>query len=395
MKNLMRIMSVLLLFAGIIFTTVTIFDIGDDFNLFAIKIILIFIANIMSFISLAACAYCLERNDNNYLARIIPIYVSIPIVLSIIIVFFNVTDDFTTKALAFFVATSLSISLYSITMIVKPNNQISSIMKYIAIFSIIVCGIINVINVFDQSTISINSINVNLSVLSSAFKDFDSIKDLIYSASTIIEIFSILLLFTTNYAFSSSIILEDGDIDYEAVKKDAMSVVNKQMNERYNLDQPKEEQKIVQNSSNNNGMMNINNQLGINSNVGNVKEKAKEVNVEESLDAIMSFSTGPVVNNTIENNTPKGIQNNNQNNTQINQENNIQNNTNTTNQNANSINQAQMQQNNIQQNQVNNQNMQQTVQNNMNNQNIQQPVQNNINNQVPNQVNNNQNKFLN
>ena len=45
--------------------------------------------------------------------------------------------------------------------------------------------------------------------------------------------------------------------------------------------------------------MNVNNQLGADSNVGKVKESAKEINIQEtSMEAIMPLSKGPVANQT-------------------------------------------------------------------------------------------------
>lgn len=399
MKNLMRIMSVLILFVAIIVTVTTIFDMGMDFNVFAAKITIIFVTNIMSFISLAACAYCLERNDSNYLTRIIPIYVTIPIILTTALVFFNINDEFMAKLLVFLIISSMSISLFSITMIIKPNNQITSIIKIISIISIAVCCVLNVIDIFGNSSLkSIAGLNSssNLNFLTSQ-SNFDNITDLIKNVASIVELFSIMLLFTTNYAFSSSVELEDDDIDYEAVKKDAMATMNKQMNERYNLN-PKEE--APDRSQSNNGLMNVSNQLGVQSNVGNVKEKAKDINVEESLDAVMSFSSGPVVNNTVNSNESETKETQNEN---LNNQNNSNVETNQQqidNQNKTAVNnpvpqnvdiQSVMQQNTQAQNNINPQQIQQ-------NQNVQQQNSNQIQNPFLNNNNtnnNSQNKFIN
>ena len=46
--------------------------------------------------------------------------------------------------------------------------------------------------------------------------------------------------------------------------------------------------------------MNINNQLEINSNVGQVKEKAKTTNIKGvSIESVMPLASGPIINETV------------------------------------------------------------------------------------------------
>ena len=81
MKNLMRILSVLLVIAAGIILIGTNFDVGWDFTVITVKGAALCVANILPIISIALCAYCLERNDENYFLRIIPIYMVIPIII--------------------------------------------------------------------------------------------------------------------------------------------------------------------------------------------------------------------------------------------------------------------------------------------------------------------------
>ena len=82
MKNLMRVLSVLVLFAGI--STIFAFIDPNNANEFQIKVFNIFASSFFQLLSIAICAYCIERNDTNYLVRIIPIYSVIPICLATI-----------------------------------------------------------------------------------------------------------------------------------------------------------------------------------------------------------------------------------------------------------------------------------------------------------------------
>ena len=74
MKNLMKILSVLILFCGIVSAASIIMDprsVGEGLYEFSTKILAIFRNNIIFIVAMAICCYCLERNDNNYLTRII------------------------------------------------------------------------------------------------------------------------------------------------------------------------------------------------------------------------------------------------------------------------------------------------------------------------------------
>ena len=140
----------------------------------------------------------------------------------------------------------------------------------------------------------------------------------VYSVSTIAELFLIILLYITNYAFSDKIELIEEDIDYEAIKQDALKASNIQMQQLNSINKQQNNNNTQENVPSNNGVMNIANQLGQNSNVGVVKEKAKEINVAgSSLDQLMTLSSGPVINQTINNESNQNVE-------QINQQEQVQ-----------------------------------------------------------------------
>ena len=319
MKNLMRIISVLLLISGVLITGVAIateiarINVPPDFSVFITQLLIVCTASIMPIVSIAICAFCLERNDENYLTRIIPIYMIIPIIIMSLLVFFNFGTDissFLVKVYSFFESTFLCVTLLSVLLLIKPNNQITKVLKLIA-YGIIALNVIMAIAIQVKSYMVDTLPNVydydryggfNFSTVART----ESIANGIYAVSILAEAFTIALLFTTNYAFSSKIELDVDDIDYNAVKSEADDIYRLQMEKRYNKNGPiQEPNEQIQTNGNNNNLMNINNQLGLNSNVGQVQEKAKEVKIQGEMTDIMPISNGPVKNETVQTPTIK------------------------------------------------------------------------------------------
>ncbi len=333
MKNVMRVISVLLMIVMIaMIIPILLKDIDSGLYEFINKVSDIFIENIFGIIAIALCCYCLERNDSNYFIRIIPMIMCISIFLSTIIYFFFYNDyvAYASQQLSsLFKETNKSnispivvfliefknlllnthscLALISLLFIVKPNNQISITVKRIAYImiaaNVVLTGWIfikqkmqeTLPNVYNYKGYDGKGFNF---ATTSATKDF---ANQVYQISIVCEIFSVLLLFTTNYAFSSKIQIEADEIDYEAIKKEANQFVEEKMKEQYDIHQEQEKKEIVQdNTPQEKGLMNINNQLGINSNVGVVSSKASETKIENNkeLETVLPIS-GPVINETI------------------------------------------------------------------------------------------------
>lgn len=306
MKNLMRVISILLAFACIILIISASFDTGLDFGVFAAKISIIVSANLLPIISIAVCAYCLEKNDENYLIRIIPFYMIVPIVISTIIIFFANDVKWLQDIYVFLSNTFMGVTALSLIMVINPNNKISKALKYLAI------GLL-ALNVILSIAASIKASMVDTLPNVYGYKNyggfnFSTVEETnefvakMYSITEIAQIFVLLLLYITNYAFGDKVELETEDIDYEAVKQDAINAANTQMKNIYRSKSiTKEPQKIEQQPTNGDSrLMNISNQLGQDSNVGTVKKQAETVNIEgSSLDSLIPLSKGPVMNNTI------------------------------------------------------------------------------------------------
>ncbi len=375
MKNLMRILSVLLVVALVIILIGQNFDMGNDFSLLTIKVMALCVANILPMISIALCAYCLERNDDNYFLRIIPIYMLIPIIISTIMILFDLDKgalEFFIKTYGMLSSTFLPVTVVSLLFVVKPNNQITTIIKRIAYAGIIINVVLAIViaakefmvetlpNVYGYSSYG----GFNFTSVSQT-QDF---ANKMYGSTVVLELFSIILIFITNYAFSLKV--EDvnvDNIDYDKLIDDANKLANDQMKTSYTIETTKEE--VIDRSASEKGLMNVNNQLGVNSNVGKVDEAAKTTNVvTTSMENIMPLSSGPVINQNL-NQGPMAqeVVNNNQN-----------------------INPPQQE---VNKPEVNN-NVAPTPINNQAGQDIQTVMAQNNQNNIPNNQGNNQNKFL-
>ena len=117
------------------------------------------------------------------------------------------------------------------------------------------------------------------------------------------EIIAIILTYITNYAFESETM--EGDVmSYEELKKQAEIITQNQID---NIYKSKEKEEIIDRSvSEKTGLMNINNQLGANSNVGVGTNSNMQAKV---IDREIPTSQGPVLNSSL-NQTQSNITNN-------------------------------------------------------------------------------------
>lgn len=310
MKNIMRIVSIIFAICFII-VVLGLAGVGGDIASISMSILAIFGLNVIPIITIAICCFALERNDQNYLLRIIPIYMLISIILTCVVTFFNLdssTASTINKIINFILSTSTPLFILSILFIVKSNNSISKIFRVLAFAAIAVtflCSAFTEITRFFENTLpniyeydGYGGFNFTESNEALQFQE----KVAIYS--TVTEIFSVLMLFITNYAFSSKVDYEVDEIDYSKIKETANTISNNEMSSKYNVDNLSKTTPLVTTQENNveKGLMNINNQLGVDSKVGKVSESAKETMIENnSIDSIIPLSNGPVINNSIKN----------------------------------------------------------------------------------------------
>lgn len=290
MKNLMKFLSIFITFIGIIIV-ITLFNPSGLNNEFIGKLVLISINSLIPFISIAICAYCMEKDDTNYLVRVIPAFLMVPICLLTIATLFEIKEGFIVDLYRFLSCSYLEILSLSLILVIKPNNLITSFARYVA------SGLFALQFIFAYILFFMNKSIDFANATSLLGTSLELIK--IYLIVIIAQTFTILVLYLSNYAFSEKIEIEADSIDYDSVKQDALTLANSQMNSIYNLDQKKDEPDRTLSDK---GLMNINNQLGQNSNVGTTKEQAREVNIGGStLDSLMPLSKGPVVNSVVNN----------------------------------------------------------------------------------------------
>ncbi|MBR1385611.1 MAG: hypothetical protein IJ568_02135 [Bacilli bacterium] len=311
MKNLMKVISVFLLVAMVgVIIPIVMTNISGEIKEFSEKIAFVLAESFLPIISVAICCYCLERNDDNYFLRIIPIYMAAYIFMSIILVFafnFNVSEGFGKilyEIMDFMNKANGCLTLISLLFVIKPNNSISIIIKKIAygaiVLNIVLAAWISIKEHMEETLPNVYDYDGYYGSGGFNFVSVSSTKNVankIYNVTVAGEVFLVLLLFTTNYAFSTKVEVETEDIDYDIIKQEAEELAASQMRKNVIHEAPKEE---IDRSQSEKGLMNINNQLGANSNVGQVKESAKEVNIKGvGMEAIMPLSNGPVVNETL------------------------------------------------------------------------------------------------
>lgn len=309
MKNIMMVVSVLFTI-GFVIVILGLMGVSGDISAISESILVIFGLNIIPILTIAVCCFALERNDQNYLLRILPIYMLIPIILTSVVVLFQLdieTAGTINKVINFILSTASPLFVLSILFITKSNNSISKIFRTLAFAAIAVtflCTAFTQITKFFEDKLpniyeydGYGGFNFTESTEALQFQQQVAIY------STVTEIFSVLMLFITNYAFSSKVDYDADDIDYDKIKETANNISSNQMENRYNVNNlNKTTPSVTQTTNNNKGLMNIDNQLGVDSKVGKVSEAAAETMIENSsIDSIIPLSNGPVINNTIKN----------------------------------------------------------------------------------------------
>jgi len=119
----------------------------------------------------------------------------------------------------------------------------------------------------------------------------------IYSVSTIVLVFSVILTYITNYAFEIEVIEAD-QLDYSDLKKQADLIVQSKIDDLY---KPKEVEFVPDRSASEKGLMNVSNQLGIDSNVGQVTESVQNQSI--FVDKAIPTSSGLVINQSLNSQT--------------------------------------------------------------------------------------------
>ncbi|MBO5376439.1 MAG: hypothetical protein J6A52_06250 [Bacilli bacterium] len=309
MKIVMKILSVLLVLSmGIIIIGLN-FDLGDTFENLAGQILLLSLECIFPIIIIAVACLCLQKKNEGILMNTILAIETVAIVLASVSAFlplydinetlYNIIN--TTKSIISTV--NIYILCFSLLRIVNPNNLISNITQKTGYIALLV-------NIAFQVWLWIKKglVDVLPNVYGHDGFDFASIAETselvakIYLASFIVVLFAIILTFITNHAFEIDTIDVD-QVDYDELKKQADSIAQNKFNDIYSIspnnkkEEPKQQVQPTQP-----GVMNINNQLGVNSNVGQIENKQNGPTTS-FVDKAIPTSNGPVVNSSLTQNT--------------------------------------------------------------------------------------------
>jgi len=300
MKLLMKIFSVVLVVALVSVIVFGFFLETSDVPEFVVQLLAWLIEIAFPILIVAFSCYSVQIKDSGISVRIILSIMIFAVILSACRTFIPLYDinetlsDVVNWISSFIGQAYLYIFAYVLLSLVKPNNAICNIIKKIAYGALIVCIIVQI-----YMYIKITLVDKLPNVYGYGGFNFTTVvEDQIFVAKValgaiIVEVFAIVLAFITNYAFEVETI-ESDVIDYDLLKKQADNMTQNRIYDMYTA--PVTVQSAgPDRSASEQGLMNVNNQIGNNSNVGQVKEAAKQ----SIIDANIPTSSGPVVNSAV------------------------------------------------------------------------------------------------
>ena len=259
--------------------------------------------NILGFITMVLCCIKLQQHDENYLVRVIPFYIIVGTLASIFYNFdlLNINGfsthgtilETSTGAITQFVNSSqLYILPLSALTILNPNNKISKILKFIGYIFVIATFGTNIWVMIQSEMIDVIP-NVFSTGVFGNVEATSTLADVLFMFAFVVEIAVVCFGFIINYSLEADTIQSE-NMDYEELAKQA-KYINEEKNKMMYEGAQKPEDKIDRSVSEATGFMNINNQLGANSNVGQVSKAATATMKEDAIDKKL-ISVGPVAN---------------------------------------------------------------------------------------------------
>ena len=259
--------------------------------------------NILGFITMVLCCIKLQQHDENYLVRVIPFYIILGAISSI---FYNfdllhingfsthgTILETSTGAITQFVNSSqLYILPLSALTILNPNNKISKILKFIGYIFVIATFGTNIWVMIQSEMIDVIP-NVFSTGVFGNVEATSTLADVLFQFAFVVEIAVVCFGFIINYSLEVDTIQSE-NMDYEELAKQA-KYVNEEKTKLMYEGPEKQGPQIDRSVSEATGYMNINNQLGANSNVGQVSKAATATMKEDAIDKNL-ISVGPVVN---------------------------------------------------------------------------------------------------
>lgn len=301
MKLLMKIFSIILIVALGFILAFGFFLSLTDMPEVALNLISWLISIIFPIVIIAFGCYSVQLENSGMFIRVILAYVVFGILVSAAACFLPLADinkgllNFVNSTSSFMSKSYIYVFAYVLISMVRPNNVICKTMKRISFGALITTILVQIF-----LYIKIVMVDKLPNVYGHDGFNFATIDETqvmvikVILACAIIECFSIVLTYITNYAFNDGVV-DVGEIDYDELKKTADNYVNNEFNKAYvnPLNAPKKE---IDRSASKKGLMNVNNQLGVNSNVGKVAERADSTMVDNF---VVPKSNGPVVNDAV------------------------------------------------------------------------------------------------
>ena len=303
MKFLTKILSVVLAIFFVIFAIGIFGELSGDFAIFSTKAVLFLTANIMPIILICICCANARKTEKAVILNIIMAIAFATMIIAAITIFApieNLDESFLEIIISvynFLMSTTSILLMFTLIYSVRPNNPICKTIKIIG-YGILAVNVIMQIIMMVQEGISKLPNNYGELGFNFAFSlnKGNEFLTKISVFSTIALFFTAILTYITNYAFEVEVI-EASQLDYSELKNQANFVVQSKINEIY---KPKENEFIPDGSASEKGLMNVNNQLGINSNVGQVNNSPlKQQNT--FVDRAIPTSNGPIINNSLSN----------------------------------------------------------------------------------------------
>lgn len=301
MKNLMKLFSIVLLIALCCIIGFNFIFPATDVPSYVTKLLVWLLSCALPIIIIALGCYCVQMKDSGILVRIVLAYMIFSIIISACVTFLPLGDinelleEVLTNINSFLSQTQLYVLAYVLLAMVRPNNVICNTIRKIALIAIFVNIAIQIylyikIALVDKLPNVYGYDGFNFATIAETAE----VTYKVVMASIYIEVFAIILTFITNYAFEEDTI-ESDQIDFDELKKQADSITINKIQNIYSKPEPvKTPDRSVSEST---GMMNVNNQLGTNSNVGQVSNPAALP--QAPLDAGIPTSNGPVVNQSL------------------------------------------------------------------------------------------------
>lgn len=305
MKIIMKIFSFLLVAVLAVILIGMNFDLGSDFTRVTLQVTALLWACVLPIIIIAIACLCLQKKTEGILMNTILAIEVLAIALASATIFLPLQDisevfyDIVTKTQSIITTINIYILCFTLLRLVSPNNLISNIMQKTGYIAIIV-------NIIFQVWLWIKSglIEVLPNVYGHDGFDFASLGETtelvgqVYLISFIVEIFAIILTFITNHAFEIDTIDVD-QVDYDQLKKQADSIAQNKFNNIYTIkSDSKKDETPKQSEPTQKGVMNINNQLGKDSNVGQIENK-QAAPTTNFVDKGIPTSSGPVINDNL------------------------------------------------------------------------------------------------